>query len=340
MKTDALFELLGKVDDDLISAAHDPMLLRKDKKPMKTGNRIKAVLIAAALIAVLALSAGAAYRFFMPKGLEDVMSFTSENMLQIIDEGEADANTLKVTDKSIDTAGFHVTFEGIVRGKALRNNVAVNLSPGARNTEQFSVDKTYAIFTITRNAGGAVLYNPDYKDDVNAASIGYLVQVKDYVPNPNCFPNEYYFYEDPDTNVFYLACDITSALPFGGKEMKIAVIGHFVGNMEIVDMDENGYMCSKEGYTGISAIFDLPVDASFADETAVAAFMANGTFNTREEYESLMAEFYQNEDNAAPVVDAAEATTVEDSVITMQEAIESMLDAQGYTLPDAEDAGE
>ena len=122
--------------------------------------------------------------------------------------------------------------------------------------------------------------------------------------------------------------------------MKIAVIGLFVGSMDIVDMDENGYMCSKDGYTGISAIFDLPVDASFANESAAAALLANGTFNTREEYESLMAEFYQNEAENALAEQADEATTAEGPVITMQEAAESMPDAQGYSLPNAEDAGE
>ena len=40
MRTDALFELLGKVDDDLISAVHEPILLRKDKKTMKTKKDI------------------------------------------------------------------------------------------------------------------------------------------------------------------------------------------------------------------------------------------------------------------------------------------------------------
>ncbi len=306
---------------------------------MKQTNKIKVLLIAAALIAVMALSAGAAYRFFLPAGLENVMGFTSEEMMQVIEDGEADAYTLKVTEKSIDTAGFRVTFEGIVRGKALRRDFTENLSIGGRTSAQFRVDKTYAVFTVTRLAGGAVLYNPEYNDDVNGSAIGYLVQLKDYVPNANCFPCEYYFYEDADTNVLYLACDITSVLPFGGKELKIAVIGHFVGSMDNLDIDDNGYLCDKEGYTGISAVFDLPIDASFGDEAAVAAQMNNGTFNTREEYESLMEEFrLQESEYGEASENADEATTADSSVITMQEAFESLLDAQGYTLPaDSED---
>lgn len=305
MKGEKLFEILGAVDDGYIASAHK--LTGKDNiEIMKKNKTIKIALIAAVLAVAFSITAGAAYRFFLPKGLEDEMSFTSDNMLRIIDKGEADESSIKIENKSIDTAGFTVTFEAIVQGKVLKTEFTENLIEGAVNTQPscdytaigFSVfcqEKTYAVFTLTRNTGGAVFENPDYNNDVNGASIGYIIQLKDYIPNANCFIPEFYYYEDIETNVLYLACDITPALPFAGRELKIAVIGHFVGGMDIVDMDEQGYMCDKDGYNGISAIFTLPIDTAFADENAVNDQMKTGTFITREEYESIIA----NEENAS-----------------------------------------
>lgn len=305
MKGENLFEILGAVDDDYITSVHS--LTGKDNTNMMHKNKfIKIALIAAVLAAMLSITAGAALNFFLPKGLEDEMSFTSENMLRIIDKGEADENSIKIENKSIDTAGFTVTFEAIVHGKVLRNDFTENLIEGAVTEKPFSEEKTYAVFTLTRNVGGAVFENPDYNNDVNGASIGYIIQLKDYIPNANCFIPEFYFYEDTETNVLYLACDITPALPFAGRELKIAVIGNFVGGMDIVDMDENGYMCNKEGYNSISAIFTLPIDEEYADEEVVNEQMQTGTFITREEYESIIA----NEENASADEESAENFTI------------------------------
>ncbi len=38
MKTDALFELLGNVDDDLVSAAHEKTYLKKGEKQNETNK--------------------------------------------------------------------------------------------------------------------------------------------------------------------------------------------------------------------------------------------------------------------------------------------------------------
>ncbi len=324
MKNETLFELLDEVDDDLVTAAHTP---GKEKSTViKKRKTVKIVLAAAAILLLFTLSAGAAYRFFVPKDLENVMSFTSDRLLTIIDEGNADEVTVKVENKAIDTAGFHVVFEAIVQGKAMKPSVTVRFA-NTQNDENGShtlgvtftaggevitEDKTYAIFTVTRIAGGPVIYNRDYNEDVTPASVGYIMQLKGYIPNPNCFSQNLYLYEDTDTNVLYLACDITPALPFGGREMKIGVIGRYAVNMDVVDMDDNGLMCNKEGFTGISAIFDLPLDASYADEAAAAEMIKSDTFITREEYESILEDLQKEEtEKSAPAEDADEATKTE-----------------------------
>ncbi|MCH5198771.1 MAG: hypothetical protein J1E34_07685 [Oscillospiraceae bacterium] len=345
MKGERLFEILGAVDDSFIASAHS--LSGKDNiKTMKKNKTIKIVLIAALLAVALSVTAGAAYRFFLPKGLEEEMSFTSENMLKIIDEGKADENSIKIENKSIDTAGFTVTFEAIVQGKVLKTDFTRNLIKGAANKQSsgeknivgFKIstqEKTYAVFTLTRNAGGKVLDNPDYNNDVNGLSIGYIIQLKDYIPNANSFIPEFYFYEDAESNVLYLACDITPALPFAGRELKIAVIGHFVGGMDIVDMDNNGYMCDNDKYSGISAIFTLPIDEAYADENAVNEQMKTGTFITREEYESILADSEtESADDENEKYEYNVYIYYDDSAGSMQEIGESIMESIKDSHPD------
>ena len=90
--------------------------------------------------------------------------------------------------------------------------------------------------------------------------------------------------------MLYFACDVTDALPLADKELSIAVIGHFVPSLDYIDMDENGYLCKAEGWDGLCAVFELPLDPASADAEAAAALLNNGTFHSREELESLLAQ--------------------------------------------------
>lgn len=304
MKNNALFELLGAVDDDLILAAH--FAERKEMKQMKHKKTWKIVLIAAALLLALSVSAGAAYTFFLPQRLKEDINIDSVNLTRVIDTSSDEAGAVTVPHKTVQSAGFTVTFEAIAKGSVLRYEMVQNLN--SANPMPVSYDKTYAIFTLTRDTGGPVIY--DEAETMNAATIGYGLQLRNYMPNPSSFPLEPYIYEDPETNTLYFACDVTAALPLADKELSIAVIGHFVPTLEYLDMDENGYLCKAEKWDGLCAIFPLPLDPATADAEAAAALLNNGTFHSREELESMLAqdaaeqEAYENEHPIPPEAQA------------------------------------
>ena len=95
-------------------------------------------------------------------------------------------------------------------------------------------------------------------------------------------------YEDGD--VLYVACDITNAAAFADEELSIAFTNTMVPSVDILAMTPEGEFYYKDGYTGVPGLFDFDLDDSLADPVKAAAFKANGTFHTYEEFQSLMAE--------------------------------------------------
>ena len=313
MNGEQLFSLLGGLDDRLILAAHAPEY-QKGRKRMKSKKIIKIVAVAAALILLFSVGAGAAYRFFLPNWIGEELGIPSDNLIRIVETENAPEGTLSINNKSVETAGYTVTFEAIAEGSRMRTSFLQNLQ-GANSEAPVSETHTYAIFTIVRADGQHVMYN----GDMDGSHIGYGIGLKGYVPNPSSFEqHDYYCYEDEASNVLYMVCDITAALPLADRSLRIAVINYFVPTLEYLALDENGELCLADGYQGLGAVFDLPLDPALADPAAAEALLGNGTFHTPEEFEALMSEFYAEnpdleEDEANADVNAAEPTTAEET---------------------------
>ena len=95
------------------------------------------------------------------------------------------------------------------------------------------------------------------------------------------------FYEDGD--VLYVACDITNAAVFADQELSIAFTNTMVPTIDILAMTPDGEFYYKDDYKGVPGLYDYDLDDSLADPVKAAAFKANGTFHTYEEFQSLMA---------------------------------------------------
>ncbi len=272
MNNRKLFEILGEADDALVTRAAEAGGSVRVRRPRVYR---RAVLIAAVLAVVFSVSAAAAYRFLLPKGLEEALELSSPYITTVIDEGRADGAQVKIRNKTANSAGFTVTFEALVKGESMRQSF-IN---GVDEREIIGYERTYAVFSIVREDGTRVL-DPER---ANASDFGYIVSMKGYAPNPGMFESRFTFY-DGDT-VLYLACDVTNCLPFADRDLTISVIGNFVATQEIIRMDENGDPVFTESWKGLACSFPLALDPALADADAAAKYMEeNPCFSTEADY--------------------------------------------------------
>ena len=260
MNEQMLFEALNGADD----AALDRAFAADGKgSGRRTKKMPKVALVAAALIALFSLSAAAAYRFFIPKGLEEELQLASPRITTVIDTGRADENSVRIENKTAESAGYGVTFEAIVRGDSLRETFI----DGVDEREIIGSERTYAIFSITRLDGGRVL---DLKKPTRG-DFGFVASMKGYAPNPGMFLAESTRYDDGA--VLYLACDVTRCLIFADRELYISVIGRHVTTQQILRMDANGEPAFVESWNGLGVTFPLKLDPASADAAAQVKYM-------------------------------------------------------------------
>lgn len=243
----------------------------KAKTGFRCRRKLKAVLIAAAMIVIFAVTTGAAYRFIVPKELEENLGFTSQYVKTVIDTENVDEGSVQVLEKTVNANGYTVTFEAIVEGYAMRSSFTDSLKYITH-----SVDKTYAIFTIRRDDGKQVFYNG--ADSLNASTLGYTLLLHGYAPSTAMFHNDAGYYEE--NNVLYMACDITDAYMFADKELSIAIIGQYFVDGTILRMNENGDFYYVDTYDGIKAMYDFDIDDKYADSEAAKSHMEGKPFMT------------------------------------------------------------
>ena len=279
---------------------------KKERVTMKNKRTVRIIAIAAALV-LFSLTAFAVVKFVIPQQLFDSMEVDLESLRAVVDVENADPDSIKTMQKTFSNDDFTMTFEAIAKGKALRSvwhferggseqQTAHSVSDILNNAleqepERQAVDSLYAIFTVRRNDGGVVLYAEDGKG-LTGADLGYCLLIKGYYPNPNMLFDEDHWdigtYEDGD--VLYVACDITNAAAFADQELAIAFTNTMVPTIDILAMTPEGEFYYKDDYKGVPGLYDFDLDDSLADPVKAAAFKANGTFHTYEEFQSLMAE--------------------------------------------------
>lgn len=256
----------------------------KEKNKMFKHKYAK-ILIAAALVAVFAVTAGAIATFVMPK---DLIPAEIESIKTVVDFENADKDSIKTVQKTFSNDEFTVTFEAIVEGKCMEkffeneNTIVTNGSDGV------AVDKTYAVLTVKRNDGKPVLYYDE--NGLLPRDIGYRILIKGYMTNPSMLVDNYDISLCEEDNILYVACDITDANVFADEELYLAFTNKMVINYEIVEMDKNGNFSYAKDYDGIPALFDFELDSSKADHEKAAEYKASQPFFTFDEFQKLLAE--------------------------------------------------
>lgn len=257
-------------------------LTQKKDHSMKKVKPVKIIVIAA-LIAALALTAGAVVRFVIPNQLVEDMKLELDSVKTVIDTGKADKDTVSTVQKSYSNGEYTVTFEAIADGSCLRSVFTENEKPIESKAEE-----TYAIFTVKRNDGKKVLSFG--KEGLHLHDIGYILLVKGYAANPCTFADCYGIGLYEENNVLYVACNITDANFFADEDLYIGFTNRMVINYDILRMDKNNEYHYVDGYDGIPALFDFDLDDSRADHEKAKQYKAERPFMTYDEFEKALAE--------------------------------------------------
>ncbi len=252
---------------------HIPIVTAKRKT---YSAKLRIALIAAVIVLLFTIGAGAAYQFIMPDGLNKELGLNDMHIRTVVDFDKADENSVRTVQKTVNKNGYTVNFEAIIDGYVILPEITKKLR-GIDPAEEIREDRIYAVMTITRDDGKSVL-EPD--GDMPSCiccdpffNFNFTVAVKGYAPNSVMFMGTPWHYEE--NNVLYYLCDITDTAKFADHDLSIILCGEKEGAYgTIVRMDENGGYYFVDTYDGMGAIFDFDLDDSLADPEAVAKDMA------------------------------------------------------------------
>ena len=218
---------------------------------MSMNRTKKTALLAAAAVALLAVSVSAAMLWLTPAQVADRVE---EPLLAEAFQSE-DAIVL---DESVTAGDYQITLAGMVSGEDLS-------VPTDYNGEIIN-DRTYAVFRVARADGEPLTDYPNLSYSplvdgyhvrcVNAWTLGTTTQQ---------------FIED---GVIYCLFDCRNLEMFADHPVRFAIYEGGVPNTDLFSMAEDGTISLREGVVG--ALFTLPLDESRADPAAARAF-AEGT---------------------------------------------------------------
>ena len=278
MECDIDAKIISKISDDVQKKTGVCYIHRFNKKPQKISGlgRFRKALIAAVIVLLFAVSAGAAYQFMLPEELNKELGLNDMNIKTVVDVEKADANSVRTVQKTVKSNGYTVNFEAIIDGYVILPEITKELR-GIDPSEEIREDRIYAVMTITRDDGKSVMAPDGYMPNCSCCDalfgFNFRVAVKGYAPNSVMFMGTPWHYEE--NNTLYYLCDITDTAKFADRDLAIILCGEqerIYGT--IVRMDKNGEYYFVDTYDGMGAIFDFDLDDSLADPEAAAKDIA------------------------------------------------------------------
>ncbi len=281
--------------------------------PKKKRGVLRPLLIAA-LVLLVAFSAAAAVRFFVPKKLSEDLQLDLSSLQPVVDMQNAEPGSVRTVQKTQKTNGLVITFEAIAKGKS----VFADVWKGEGTVQE---EATYAIFTIRREDGAPFYGNQDGKNftlPYQAPNFGYNLLLKGYSPNASALIDRHHIFQYEEGNVLYKAYDITDVLCFADKAPYIVINDGMAVTSDILRIDKNGDFYYDDNYKGIRALFDLNLDPALADPEKQAEVLARDPLFTYDEIVALLAAEGRDYNNYTPPVveesideGGAEPTTVQ-----------------------------
>lgn len=226
-------------------------------------RRIPAAAIAAACILILCSgTALAVYKYLTPA---QVAEETENDALQDAFSG----NDAILVNETQESGGFRITLLGSVAGKNISNFIPVDDNTGKVEND----DKIYTVVAIER-ADGAQM--PDTGTDAYGDTSFY---VSHYVHGLD--PNQYSimsmggnYTEFVKDGIMYRLLEMDNIEMFADRGIYVGVNSGGFYDSAAYNYDANtGEMSRNENYTGVNALFRLPVDSAKADPAAAEEYL-------------------------------------------------------------------
>jgi len=249
----------------------------------KTTKRKALSIVAAVLIFTLTATGvfAAVKRFVLPaEDLQEELGFIPEQLQVVADPENAQPGDILLQDKQVVVDGYTVTFEALVKAKALREIVLGDTAADASAGSTYG-DGLFAVVTVSRDDGGIVYAPEGDEKTLNPSAIGASPLIHGVVPNMSTYQsivvNQFY---DEEANLLYLFVDLSDVACFADQKMSLAVYGSFVFDSKWFELDKTGapQFTQSKDMPALQALFELPLDPDYADSAAQQEFMQQRPF--------------------------------------------------------------
>nr|WP_325185802.1 hypothetical protein [uncultured Oscillibacter sp.] len=227
----------------------------KENKIVKFSKTKKLAVTIAAAVALLVVSVSAALVWLTPS---QVAELHGQDLLAEAFEGP-DAI---VIDETVETGDFAVTLMGLVSGKDLDT---MNPDPGNA--------RTYAVLSVRRLDGKPL-------DNETFDFFHYTMTPLAAGCNPNAVNNwtlGAFASGSAENGVYYYLLDTESIEKFADRTVYMAFYEGGAPNNTIFTVNDDGTIDFCDDFTGVHALFTLPLDSAKADPAAVEAFLEEHT---------------------------------------------------------------
>ncbi len=232
------------IDEYILSGVY-----RKGKTDMKKVFNVKKLAMAAVMVLCCAIPTYAAIKFLTPA---QVVEKTGNSVVSKAFETE-DAIAVNETQSF---ENYNITLLGLVSGENLgETDVFVD--------GELQFDKTYCVIAV-ENADGS-----DITDIASLPSFCMSPFIKGYRPTVmNIMTLNGGFRDVLVDGVMYRVLKCDNIEPFAYDTVYLGVTEGMLPDYKAFSYDEaTGEISRAEGYTGINALFELPLDVSKADST-------------------------------------------------------------------------
>lgn len=252
-------------------------------KKIKSKKRFAVLLVAAVLLLVFATGTAAYTYFHYPdqQKLRAEIDFDTTNISRVVDLASAEPGDIIVQNKQVKVDGYTVTFEAIVRANTIREIMDVDSD---ENIVSAYADGTFALVTISRDDGGPIWYDNGWEDErtLNGGLIGGAPLIHGVIPNMSTYVTSFQKKDYVEDNVLYVFIDITDVMCFADHGLSLAIYGKMVFSSEEINLDANGVPYFTETAPVLHAMFDLPIDQSYADAEQQEIFISQRLFRWAE----------------------------------------------------------
>ena len=240
--------------------------LEKERTNMTISKTKKIAVLAAACIALLAVSVSAAYAWLTPAQVAE------EHDQPLLAEAFEGPDAIEINE-TVESGDFSITLLGLVSG---RNLDVLN--------EDLEKDHTYSVLAL-RRLDGEPLENETFDFS------GYVMTPLVAGCSPAAVNNwtlSAFAQGFAKDGAYYYLLDTQSIEMFANHTVYMAFYEGFVPNSDTFTVADDGTIAFADDFTGVHALFTLPLDSAKADPAAAEAFLAEydmGWNNERSEPE-------------------------------------------------------